>query len=1364
MNKTPNINRMKKTKLFITVILVLALALPMNTALVFGKTDDSKATSKPVAAKAANNSAKWMSSISGEGVLSMIRSQGVTVTFKVSANSLADAQSIVDNGEFYLYRDKGCMPEEIYPYQFVARGPVTNTATTRGRLPDQKNGNPWTLSDWTRHNTNGQLNTGTKLFSNINAVASNYAGGYADVTLKFDATTLYGTTNLVASGAQRESFHDMQGDYKFEFRDSSDDIQAQTTVRYTGYESFRTMPEIARELVQAESFINNSDSDMYAEVRSMGESTSGLDMPYIVVTKDKKDIADYEEFMELSETNPKALIEKINNGWSDYKVPIMYSNIHSDEFNAVDSIVNFLWDVAKNDKINYKTIKDYNAAGKARYEAERNGAHNGRVYTMPESFKTLPPEKQPTGIGFVTGNSSWSSTSLDLNKYYDMQNTTLDVDSMLDDLILIIVPEENVDGRTWSERHGYGGYDLNRDNLFQAQNETQNMTKMIASWNPMVFWEQHGFVGTFQIEPCSPPHEPNYEYDLMAQNNIKIGEAYGNGAISNNTVRNSFKMPIRDYLYASNASNEPTYDVWDDDSTAYTPEYAMLHGTIGYTVEVPSCTEEENTALEHGLLNNAKYVADHKDDIFVNQLKMWDRGLNNVDAKEVDPWYEDINGNAGAEADIMRPKYAENDNFFPEYYVIPNDNDNQKNMEAASAMQKWLLDSDVRLKTLNEDVTMKDADGKEQKLAKGSIVVDMHQAKRNVANAALSKGQKLENWGTTLYSEPVTWFSSLRGFDMQVITKVGALDDKLTAIDEHQKPKSGSVDNDPYTIIMNSGDQNVKAINDLLYAGKEVGLITEGDMKGHYITTTADYDSIKKKYIVNATSSAVNLTAKVIEPAEVFLIGRPAEFKQSNGMQYGSKDQPRVAAGSWNYYDRTLRDQLGFRVSYTNPENADVIMGAGSAAAYSNLILDGTPYIGWTSSATNGIRSTLTAAAGTDMSSIAVTSRSGDASFYVDYPTDSLVTANRKYYDNNEFYNYGTSYFSTLPAEMDVLVQSTDDDHIAGSLRGQYADDLKNRPMMVQYKDDDVSISLFAGYVSWKQHQRDDNTLFTSALFEAMADKSGKVFNPTIETKDAVIVEAPQATEIGLGSTLADSVLYDGVVKAGDSDVDGKFTWTDPTIEPKELGEFEADVTFTPINKIYKPVTGKAKVNVVKTDDPDIGKIDIAYTHIGAVADQTYTGSAKKPALKVTIGTSEGVKTLVEGTDFEAVHSDNVAIGKAKVTLTGKGEYKGTKNGTYKVVPKNTSKLKVKAGKKKMKISWSAVSGITKYQVRYKRSTKSKWVTKTLSASKKSLLVKKLKAGKKYNVQIRTYKTVKGENFYSAWSKTKTSKKIKKSK
>jgi hypothetical protein len=156
-----------------------------------------------------------------------------------------------------------------------------------------------------------------------------------------------------------------------------------------------------------------------------------------------------------------------------------------------------------------------------------------------------------------------------------------------------------------------------------------------------------------------------------------------------------------------------------------------------------------------------------------------------------------------------------------------------------------------------------------------------------------------------------------------------------------------------------------------------------------------------------------------------------------------------------------------------------------------------------------------------------------------------------------------------------------------------------------------------------------------------------------------------------------------------------------------------------------------------------------------------FTGN--KVSGKVTI-TNNG-KVLVKGTDYTVTYKNNKAIGKATATIRGIGKYSGTKTITFKIVPKKTSITKVTVGEKRFKVTWKAVPAaqkITKYQVRYKMKGAKRWSSaKTVSAKTKSLTVKKLKKGKTYQVQVRSYKTVKGAKYYSAWSKTKTSGKIK---
>ena len=81
---------------------------------------------------------------------------------------------------------------------------------------------------------------------------------------------------------------------------------------------------------------------------------------------------------------------------------------------------------------------------------------------------------------------------------------------------------------------------------------------------------------------------------------------------------------------------------------------------------------------------------------------------------------------------------------------------------------------------------------------------------------------------------------------------------------------------------------------------------------------------------------------------------------------------------------------------------------------------------------------------------------------------------------------------------------------------------------------------------------------------------------------------------------------------------------------------------------------------------------DINTTKTSSIADKSYTGSAIKPEITVTSDT----KTLTKGTDYTVSYSNNTNIGTAKITITGIGDYKGTKTVTFRIVA-NTSDLTI---------------------------------------------------------------------------------------
>lgn len=156
------------------------------------------------------------------------------------------------------------------------------------------------------------------------------------------------------------------------------------------------------------------------------------------------------------------------------------------------------------------------------------------------------------------------------------------------------------------------------------------------------------------------------------------------------------------------------------------------------------------------------------------------------------------------------------------------------------------------------------------------------------------------------------------------------------------------------------------------------------------------------------------------------------------------------------------------------------------------------------------------------------------------------------------------------------------------------------------------------------------------------------------------------------------------------------------------------------------------------------------------LSKKKFAYNTKKRTPKVSV-TMSG-KKLVAGTDFKVSITKNKKVGKALVSISGIGAYKGTVKTSFTIVPKATSIKSLTGSKKALKVKWAKRKAQTSgYQVSYslKKSMKGAKVLTVKKASKNSLKIRKLKSGKRYYVKVRTYKTVKKKRFASAWSKAK---------
>lgn len=797
-------------------------------------------------------------------------------------------------------------------------------------------------------------------------------------------------SNLSLTGIRAE-YVKLAGTYNLTATTPNGDMLAQQQVKLNPYDTYHTYDEIKPAIDKITASSNNKYG-RYVEYQQIGTSKQGRAIHFSIVAKDKASVDQYlNETLPLMNNDPAALQEMIKNGQlQNYKVPIWLNNIHADEANGVDVIIKFLDTLMTQKIVNYDTTDT-----------------NGNVVPV-----------------------------------------ALDIDKALDNVIFLLDYVENPDGRALNTRATSTLLDPNRDNSYQTQPETQAVTAQIAKWTPLSFLDMHGFVSGFLIEPCTPPHDPNIEYDLVMDNMLEQATAMGNAGISN-TKYDAYHIP---YLEAEKLKNDPEYanpygnaTGWDDASPAYTAVYAMHQGALGHTIEVPELNEDSLDAFYYAALAATSYVQDNKERLFLNQLEIFKRGINNEDHKEVDKYLV----NAKYES-IGRERETKETNFFPEYYVLPVAKDLQKNELETYKMVQYLLRNGVKVE---KTVTPVSVDG--ITYPAGTYVVNMHQAKRGYANLVLYDGLNVSDFDA-MYSDTVQNFADMRGFDRYISRSTGIFSGKTQQVGSIVIP---ATDLNQYRfeqnyVIRNSNNDAVKAVNELLANKKAVTLLSNGGTgyeKGSFLVSRSNLRTVASKYLLDLVpfGASGDKTGKLLKPANVGIAGAPS----------------------------FILSDLGFKVT-TDTAAADVLVNAGTG-----LIAGGKPFIGYGRTMLSSIKS-LNLLPGLDYSNPVNQSNRGAAHeglFQATLSQDSVITA--PYADKEYLYTVSAAYITAVPEGAEVLAKYGTGEDFFKAGWWPNSDAAKGQVLALNYQKDNIHVTLFANDLLNKYHPQNQFRLLANAIY-----------------------------------------------------------------------------------------------------------------------------------------------------------------------------------------------------------------------------------------------------------------------------------------
>ena len=639
-----------------------------------------------------------------------------------------------------------------------------------------------------------------------------------DLDLHMEVKDLFGEDlSLRSPNNIRRTYRNYIGNHELVGTNADLGVTINKTLVFRPYQDYHTHEEM---LAAIEKSKEEAKPDRLVQLETLGKSAQGRDMKMGIVSKDQASIDHY-----LSSTNPTALtkpsemLAALKDKTLDYKLPVLVHNTHADEQPGIDIITGLFNTFATKEKVSFNTTDE---AGNA---------------------KTV----------------------------------TLDIPTLLNKFIFLFDFTENPDGDALNLRALANGLDPNRDASYQTNPEVRTVIQMINKWNPIALYDLHGFVKEFLIEPATPPHDPNFEYDLMSNLMLENAHHMGRAGVANSKY-DSYIIPKLDWG-----------DGWDDSFSGYTGVYAVYHGILGHTIEIPESNQESYKAGRNAVLGGIDFLNQDPDRLLEMRLNFYLRGLNKTEDPKAENELVGPNGEIVGRVKNGRPK------FFPDYYVIPMSLDKDNDAQEAFNMIDYFKRNGVLVKELKEDIG---------NYKKGDLVIDMAQAKRGYANHILYKGSNESAWAA-MYAELLVNFPDMRGFKAEPVFKDGLFTGKLGEVTTTRATRTSEIDpKAPYYVIANTSASAVKAVNQAIAQGKSVYLTDDG-----YIVDRDTFASLLPNYAIYGDALYKVPSGPTLKPMKV--------YSPNYHYNWAGVDAPA--------HTSLVLEKLGFQIVNT-PEEADVVI------------------------------------------------------------------------------------------------------------------------------------------------------------------------------------------------------------------------------------------------------------------------------------------------------------------------------------------------------------------------------------------------------------------------------------------------------